>query len=188
MVVAPTARERAAVEADHEEDSRRQSRPGASPGLRIAMVALLALLLVASVVAMTVGIVKYRSTNEQLHARAQVVRAAEQFAVAANNYGPESVDKYQSSVDALMSTKFKAQFDKVMQQVLPQVQQYKMTSQGRVLAAGVSTIDADSAKVLVVADADVKTSYDQRQRHFRWEVSLVKVDGRWLVDDFNPVA
>jgi hypothetical protein len=63
-----------------------------------------------------------------------------------------------------------------------------MDSQGKVLASGVATVDQDSARVLVAADADVKTVFDNRQRHFRWEVSLVKVDGRWLVDDFTPVA
>jgi hypothetical protein len=57
-----------------------------------------------------------------------------------------------------------------------------------VLASGVASIDQDSAEVLVVADADVKTVFDTRQRHFRWEISLVKVDGTWLVDDFTPVA
>ena len=61
-------------------------------------------------------------------------------------------------------------------------------SQGEVLASGVATLDDDSARVLVVADANVKTVFDERQRHFRWEVSLVKVDGEWLVDDFTPVA
>jgi hypothetical protein len=39
----------------------------------------------------------------------------------------------------------------------------------------------------VVADANVKTVFDNRARHFRWDVSLRKVGGRWLVDDFSPV-
>ena len=50
-----------------------------------------------------------------------------------------------------------------------------------------ATLDDDSARVLVVADAAVESVADARQRHFRWEISLVKVDGEWLVDDFAPV-
>ena len=41
----------------------------------------------------------------------------------------------------------------------------------------------------MVSDASVKTVFDPNvARHFRWEVSLVKINGSWLVDDFTPVA
>lgn len=188
MVVAPTAGERAGVTADHDEDSSRHDRPGGSRGLRAAMVAVLALLLVAAVAAGTWGYTRLSAAQKELDVRADVVRVAEQFTVAVNNYDSASVDQYKSDVDKLLSTKFQAEFNQAMQDIVSQVQQAKMKSDGKVLAAGVSTIDDDSAKVLVVADADVKTVYDQRKRHFRWEVSLVKVDGTWLVDDFSPVA
>ena len=46
------------------------------------------------------------------------------------------------------------------------------------LTSAVASLDADSAKVLVVSDARVKTVFDSNvARHFRWEVSLVKIDG-----------
>ena len=57
------------------------------------------------------------------------------------------------------------------------------------LASGVASVDRDSAQVLVVSDASVKTVFDPNvARHFRWEVSLVKINGKWLVDDFSPVS
>jgi hypothetical protein len=40
----------------------------------------------------------------------------------------------------------------------------------------------------VVSDASVKTIYDANvARHFRWQISLVKINGHWLVDDYEPV-
>ena len=41
--------------------------------------------------------------------------------------------------------------------------------------------------MLVVHDAAVTTTQGNIEHHYRWTVDLVKVDGKWLVDDFNPV-
>jgi hypothetical protein len=152
------------------------------------MAAVLALLLVAGVAAGIWGFTRLRSAEAELDARADVVRVAEQFTVAVNNYDSSSVDDYKSTVTALLSTKFRAEFEKAMEDIVAQVQQAEMESDGKVLASGVATIDDDSARVLVVSDANVKTVFDERERHFRWEISLVKVNGKWLVDDFTPVA
>lgn len=152
------------------------------------MAAVLVLLLVAAVAAGVWGLTRLRSAESELDARADVVTVAERFTVAVNNYDSASVDSYKSTVGDLLSTKFRAEFEKAMEDIVAQVQQAKMDSEGKVLASGVATIDDDSARVLVVSDATVKTVFDQRERHFRWEISLVKVDGKWLVDDFTPVA
>ena len=66
-----------------------------------------------------------------------------------------------------------------------------MARQADVFATGVSSIDQDSARTLVAgtfSDAyQVKgETVDQEPIPFRIEVSLVKVDGEWLVDDFTP--
>lgn len=174
--------------ADHDEDSSNAHPSGNPRGLRTAMAAVLVLLLVVAVAAGAWGFTKLRSAEATLDDRADVVRVAEQFAVSVNNYDASSIDDYKSSVGELLSTKFSAEFDKAMQDIVAQVQEAQMESNGEVLASGVATIDNDSARVLVVADAAVKTVFDDRDRHFRWEVSLVKVDGEWLVDDFTPVA
>lgn len=174
--------------ADHDEDSSKAHQSGSPRGLRTAMAAVLVLLLVVAVAAGVWGFTKLRSAEATLDDRADVVRVAEQFAVSVNNYDASSIDDYKSSVGELLSTKFSAEFDKAMQDIVAQVQEAQMESNGEVLASGVATIDNDSARVLVVADAAVKTVFDDRDRHFRWEVSLVKVDGEWLVDDFTPVA
>ena len=52
---------------------------------------------------------------------------------------------------------------------------------------GIASIDGDSAEVLVVSDANRVANRQRVLRHWRWQVSLVKVDGEWLVDDFKEV-
>lgn len=159
-----------------------------SPRVRMVMAAVLALLVVVSTIAITVLVDKRGSVESALESRRDVARVAERFTVQVNNYDSDSVDDYKSSVGSMLSTKFGDEFDTAMEDIVKSVQQAKMDSEGSVLASGVASLDQDSARVLVVADADVKTVFDTRQRHFRWEVSLVKVDGEWLVDDFTPVA
>ena len=171
-----------------EPGARPEDRPGSgSSRVRTVMSAVLALLLVASLVATAVLLGKRGDVESSLDARGDVVRVAERFTVQVNNYDAGSVDDYRSTVGAMLTTKFKDEFDQAMQDIVKSFEEAEMVSKGEVLASGVASLDQDSAQVLVVADADVKTVFDTRQRHFRWEVSLVKVDGRWLVDDFTPV-
>ncbi len=188
MVAASAARDRAELTTDRDEEGAAVGGSGGAPGMRTVVAGALVLLLLAAVVVMALGFKKLGDVEDDLDARADVVRVAEQFAVSVNNYDSDSVDDYKSSVSGMLSTKFRTEFDKAMDEIVTQVQEAEMDSTGEVLASGVATIDQDSARVLVVADAAVKTVYDERQRHFRWEVSLVKVDGKWLVDDFTPVA
>lgn len=150
----------------------------------------LALSLLVLVVALVVGAMSLRTAADARAAdadRSDAVRVAEQFTAEVNNYEAETVESYQETVGELLTTKFRAEFEQAMTDIVTQVQEAQMKSEGEVLVSGVSSLDADSAEVLVVADADVTTVFDQRKRHFRWEISLVKVDDQWRVDDFVPV-
>lgn len=188
MVAAPADRDRAGLTPDHDENPTRTQR---TPSFVRTMVAVLVALILLGTGAAVAGWLVQREPGDalaRLEERGDVTRVAEQFTVRVNNYSSESVDAYKTSVGELLSTKFSSEFDQAMEDIVVQVQEAQMESQGEVLASGVATLDDDSARVLVVADATVKTVFDERQRHFRWEVSLVKVDGEWLVDDFTPVA
>jgi hypothetical protein len=160
--------------------------------LRWGVAGFLTLLTVLAVVALVLELTSLKGRSESARsdetARSSVVRAAERFSVQVNNYDVSSVDEYQATITPLLSPKFKGEFDKAMTDIVASVKQAKMTSKGEVLTSAVASLDPDSAKVLVVSDATVKTVFDSRARHFRWEVSLVKIDGAWLVDDFTPVA
>ncbi len=88
----------------------------------------------------------------------------------------------------MMSPKFRASFDKAIAQLAATIKQGKIRSKGEVLASAVASQDSDSAQVLVVSDASAHTIYDPNvARHFRWQISLVKINGRWLVDSYEPV-
>jgi hypothetical protein len=166
-------------------------RPGAR--LRWGVAAALALLVVLALVAIAVEVVSLRprsaETRADQAAQSEVVRAAERFTVQVNTYDAGSMDSYQSAMNSMMSPKFRADYQKVIDQLASTIKQAKVSSKGDVLASAVASVDTDSAQVLVVSDASVKTIYDPNlARHFRWEVSLVKINGTWLVNDFTPVA
>ena len=172
----------------HDQDPA--GRP-ATPRAVVVMVSVLAALTALGLVVAAAGWWVAREPGQaaaRLDQRGEVTRTAEQFTVRVNNYDADSVDDYKESVGELLSTKFRGNFDDAMEEIVGQVQEAEMKSQGEVLASGVASLDDDSARVLVAADAAVTTVYDERQRHFRWEVSLVKVDGEWLVDDFTAVG
>ncbi len=162
--------------------------PHRSSSLRAVLAVVLTLLIVVSGAAIAFLLDQRSEVQASVDARHEVARVAEQFTVRVNNYDSESVEDYKASVSEMLTTKFSDEFDKAMEDIVTSVQEAEMDSGGTVLASGVASLDQDSAEVLVVADADVKTVFDTRQRHFRWEISLVKVDGSWLVDDFTPVA
>jgi hypothetical protein len=152
------------------------------------MAAVLALLLVVAVAVGIWGFVRLSAVEDDLDARADVVRVAEQFVVQFNTYEPESVDSYAESVNALLSTSAKTAFGNQIEDITRLINETDLSSKGEVLASGVASLDDDSSRVLVVADAEATSKAGPVQRHFRWEISLVKVDGKWLVDDFEPVA
>lgn len=119
--------------------------------------------------------------------RAEAARAAERFAVQVNNFEAADVDSLKQSLTPLLTTKFNTDFEKTVDGLLAQIDEADLTSKGEVIRSAVADADADSATVLVVADATADSVFGPRVRHFRWSVDLVEVDGRWLVDDFTPV-
>ncbi len=177
---------------DIEDNDPATPRDGSSARLRWAVTGVLGLLVLAAVVLLVLELAVLRPDYQQAQsdeqARADVTRVAERFAVQVNNYDASSIDSYQSSINPMLSPKFQGEFDKAMQDIVASVKQAQVQSKGQVLTSAVASLDPDSAQVLVVSDADVKTIFDTRARHFRWQVNLVKLGGRWLVDDFTPVA
>lgn len=152
-----------------------------------AVLAVALVLLVAGLVVSATSARTWSQAREESQERTAVVRVAEQFTAEVNNYDAETIDDYRASVGELLTRKFRTEFDQAMEDIVTQVDEAKMSSEGEILVSGVATIDPDSAEVLVVADAAVTTVFDQLNRHFRWKITLVKVEGEWLVDDFVPV-
>lgn len=73
-------------------------------------------------------------------------------------------------------------------QVVAQLGKVKTWSVGQVLSAAVVSSDADSAQVLVVVDQTVRSADVPNGvvHHLRWQMTVDRVGGRWLVSKLEP--
>ncbi len=161
-----------------------RNRRHLSYGLSAAL--LLALAFAVIVTLVDPGSSTAGSTQESA-ARKEVQRVASSFAANVNTYSSSDVDGYTKRVRPLLTDGFEQSFSQAIEGIVSQMRSAKLKSTGEVLVTGVSALDQDSATVLVVSDADVSTSVGSRARHFRWVVDLVRQNGRWLVNGFEPI-
>lgn len=135
--------------------------------------------------------------------RERVMDVASQFMLRVNSYGPEDLAEdgtmpdYRERVGELITPAFRADFDTQVGTAEQTVAQAELGRECEVFGVGVSTLDADSATALVAGSftntypgngrrADERVSSEPAP--FRVRISLVKVAGEWLVDDFAPVT
>ncbi len=149
--------------------------------------AVLALVVVAGGVAVVVLALQVHDTDQRDRDRAAAESVAQQFALRMDHVDGSDFEKYIKSVNELLTTKAKSKNSQVLDAMKQTYASAKVKGSGKVLLTAVGDYDPDSATVLVVHDASVKTTQGQLQHHYRWSVRMVKVKGRWLVDDFNPV-
>lgn len=173
-----------------------------APRLRLALGVVLTLALVASACLFVWLLAQRRgeADAEQLQ-REEVMAQAEQFMLRVNTYGPdllqgEEMPAYRKQVSAVISPKFNADFLKNVTANEQVVAQSQLSRTCQVFATGVSVIDEDSATALVAGafvnsypktpGATERVAADPSP--FRVEVRLVRSNGHWLVDDFDPVT
>ncbi|MEP6666796.1 MAG: hypothetical protein ABJA81_10135 [Nocardioidaceae bacterium] len=190
------------------DDARRPDEPdaelqppaaGLSDQARLVLAVVLSCALVAAVVTGIVVSVRYVEGNDsttskvdtslsnELKARDDVQSAVSAFVANLNSYSVDDIDGYKKRLTPLLTSGFAESFGLAVDNIVTQVKATDMTSDGKILKTAVSNLDRDSATALVVADAHVTSALGERQRHFRWKVSLVNTDGDWLIDDFKPV-
>jgi hypothetical protein len=131
------------------------------------------------------------SRDEFAGERQAVITRASDFAVTFNTYSSRNKADYQRRMKPLMTPSHYKEFVKITN-VMFQVVKDKNQSSGdaKVLSVAVDTIDHDSASALVAVDAAVHRSGSQESiaRRFRWQISLRKLHGTWLVSRFDGVA
>lgn len=133
--------------------------------------------------------------------REDVMAQAEQFMLRVNTYGPDLLEgtempQYRKQVSSVITPKFGTDFEKNVPAAEATVAQAGLARTAQVYNTGVSTLDADSATVLVAGaftNSYPKTPGATERvtaapSPFRVEVDLVKINGTWLVDDFDPVT
>jgi len=149
--------------------------------------------------------------------REQLLTLSRQFATRFNTYDPSMLDdagklpEYADVAD-LMTPKFAEVFSKNIGYAEATVAQTGAASEGTVYAVGVDSVDGDSAEVLVAGTIELSYPLPEGQQgqgddsgddsgdpatgedrissgpqRFRYQVSLVKIDGNWLVDDLDDI-
>jgi uncharacterized protein (UPF0333 family) len=147
----------------------------------------LAVVLVLAVGAAVFFGLKSQSADDSQQERASASSVASQFALRMDNVDGTNFDKYIKGINELLTTKAKTKNQKTFESIKQSYEAAKVKGTGKVLLTAVGDSDDDSATVLVVHDASVKTTQGNIDHHYRWSVDVVKVNGEWRVDDFNPV-
>lgn len=165
----------------------------------VLAVVLVAVILAASATAATLWATRGDSASDTQARREAVMAQTEQFVLRSFSYGPDllaednTMPDYRERVTEVITPKFAAEFDKSAGAAEQLVAQAGVARVPEVFGTGVSSLDQDSAKALIAGSfADTYTgkgrTVDQEPIPFRIEVSLVLIDGEWLVDDFSPVS
>lgn len=166
--------------------SRSATRP-----LRIALVAITVLGLVLGAGSFLVPDTAGSVDGASPKVRQEVISRVNDFAVTYNTYSVAELEDYQKRVKPFLTPKYDAEFVKVTDGFFTALESRKQTSgEARVLRTAVSSIDQDSAEVLVAVNATLKNTDNAQPipRNFRWKVSLSKTKGVWKVSSYSSVA
>lgn len=168
----------------------RAAWPAGRPvAVTLSVVTVLALL--AGVAGLVLPKMAEASQSDQADARQHVLARASDFVTAYNTYSSRKIGDYQDRVGGLLTDDFDKEFEKASSAYLGALRKKRQTSRdATVLGAAVDSIDDDSAEVIVAVDATIENTDSSKPipRHFRWRVSLERVDGSWLVSKYTPVA
>jgi Mce-associated membrane protein len=161
-----------------------------APAGRLLLFAALALLAVAALVGTAVLVPKMSAAGARDDRRAEVLHAARQQTVNFTTLDYRHLDRDLGRVLAGSTGDFRKQFRAGTKNLTELVTANKAVSQGEVLEAGLVSSDADSARVLVVADSTVVNTASPKgeKRHYRIQLDLVRHQGSWLVSDLTFVG
>jgi Mce-associated membrane protein len=141
--------------------------------------------------ALGVGYLKWLDgTARESHAAAEVsVRAASESTIAILSYKPETVDRDLKAAAERLTAGFRQQYTQLVNDVVaPGAKQQHITAVATVPAAASVSATGKHAVVLVFVDQTTTMGNDApTQTTSSVRVSLEKVDGRWLISQFDPV-
>jgi Mce-associated membrane protein len=154
--------------------------------LLVAVLPILALIL-----ALGVGYLKWLdgAARESRAAAEQSVRAASDSTIAILSYKPETVDRDLKAAADRLAEPFRQQYTQLVNDVVaPGAKQQHITALATVPAAASVSATGKHAVVLVFVDQTTTIGSDApTQSTSSVRVSLEKVDGRWLISQFDPV-
>jgi hypothetical protein len=192
-------------------EDRTPEEPNAAPQATRFRATLLGVLAIAMVVsgalALQLGSSRHvwpfagGATDQAQADREAVMGQTQQFVLRLNTYGPSMLDSqgqmpdYRRRVKEVITPKFAVSFDQSVAVAEQSVKSYGLHRTCAVFATGVELLDSDTAQVLV-AGSFSQTARNKQGKEvptgepapFRLRVSLDEIDGRWLVDDYQPVT
>ena len=157
---------------------------------RVPLLAILGTLLVGAVVA---SVFLGRSVVQASHEaklRTEALQTARQLVVNFTTVDHRSVTKSTSGVLALSAGDFHQQYANAAKDLQKLVEQNQTTSRGKVLDVGIVSFDPDSARVLVIADADVTNVSTKKPqlRTYRLQLDLSRQGSTWRVVELQFVG
>ncbi|BBX45360.1 hypothetical protein GCM10009641_20490 [Mycobacterium cookii] len=178
----PDAEEAEEADEAPAESGARSSRRG----VLVAVIAALALIL-----ALGVGYLKWLDGTARASAAAadQSIRAASDSTIAILSYKPETVDKDLKAAADRLAEPFRQQYTQLVNDVVaPGAKQQHISAVATVPAAASVSATGKHAVVLVFVDQTTTIGNDApTQSTSSVRVSLEKIDGRWLISQFDPV-
>lgn len=128
--------------------------------------------------------------RQQEAQRQQALHAARQVAVNLLSLDYRTIDRDIDRVLNGTTGQFRDQFASrtgVVEQVLPEAE---AASEAQIHSAGVSSMDGDSAEVMLIADATVRNANQEEPRnvHYRLSLTVERQDGRWLVSEVRYIG
>ncbi|ORV32688.1 hypothetical protein AWC00_01495 [Mycobacterium conspicuum] len=137
------------------------------------------------------GLLKWQDTaiRDTAVARAESVHAATDATVALLSYRPETVRKDLEAARGRLTGKFLNAYTQLTRDVvIPGAQQKQISAVATVPAAASLSASADHAVVLLFVNQTIVVAQDApTNTASNVRVTLDKVDGHWLISEFDPV-
>lgn len=149
---------------------------------------LLPTVLIAALLATTGYLgVRVRDQSALETARADALHAARDYATDLSTYDHGDLDGNFAAVTANSTGPFAAQYRQVSANLTELIKQNKAVSRGTVQTAGVAQASPDRAVVTLFVDQEITNTNNPQPRidRNRMQMSLVRQDARWLVDDIK---
>jgi Mce-associated membrane protein len=159
-------------------------------GSRWRIIALAVVTIAAMALAGTVFLFQYspeQQTNDAV--RQAATEAAEAGAVAVLSYSPDTLDRDIANAKSHLTGNFLAYYNKFTQAILADAaQQKQVMTTAEVVEAAAADLRPDSAVVLVFVNKMTSSKQQPpRMTPATVRVTLTKVNGSWLISEFDPI-
>lgn len=167
------------------------TRPAIRRLAAVAPALVIATVIITLAAGLGVTVLKLRRQDFVNSLRSSALTAATTDAVYASSYDYHNLTgkgSAWSKLEANSTAKFRKDFVSTSGGLGKLLTQYNATAQGKVSAAGISTISASRAVVLLFVDQTVTNTVQKPKsatQPLRVEVTLLREHGKWLIDNLT---